>query len=174
MVRLHGNLILGLTALAGFMISGCDAPKAPEKSAAEHGHDHGHEHDHGHDHAHDHGHEEGEHSHEGETYAMAVAEVVELNEKIRDAFAKDDMEAADEPLHELGHVLDEEIVSLAEKAEITGDDLATIKTSVDQLMGDFAKVDDKIHGKEGVAYSEVEKQVTDGIATLQKYVPAEK
>jgi ABC-type Zn2+ transport system substrate-binding protein/surface adhesin len=173
MVRVHGGLILGLMALAGFMMAGCDAaPKAPDKSAADHDHDHGHGHDHGHDHAHEG--EEGEHSHEGETYAMAVQEVTELNEKIRDAFAKDDMEAADKPLHELGHMLSDEVVALAEKAEITGDDLAAIKTAVKQLMDDFAKVDLKIHGNEGVAYSEVEKQVGDAIATLQKYVPAEK
>jgi hypothetical protein len=178
MVRVHGSLMLGLVALAGFMITGCDSAPAPDAKQAEHGHGHGDGsgggHGDGHGHGHSHDGEEGEHSHEGETYAMAVQEVTELNEKIRDAFAKDDMKAADEPLHELGDVLSEEIVPLAEKAEIAGEDLAAIKAAVKQLMDDFTKVDDKIHGNEGVAYSEVEKQVGDGIATLQKYVPAEK
>jgi len=179
MLRVRGGLFLGCMALAGFTMAGCDSPKVSEKPPAEHGHDHGHAHGHGDEQGHGHGHghshdgDEGEHSHEGETYATAVQELTELNDKIRDLFAKEDTEAADKPLHEFGHVL-EEIVPLAEKAELAGDDLAAIKKAVEQLFEDVGKVDSKIHGGEGVTYAEVEKQVGEAIATLTKYVPVEK
>jgi hypothetical protein len=110
------------------------------------------------------------HAH-AETYAEAVAELDTMRSQISAAFAASDMEAADGPIHEVGHVL-EEVVELAQKQGLDADAVAEINAAVEKLFDAFGRVDDKIHGGEGAEYSEVEADVDAAFATLRKHVPA--
>ncbi len=110
------------------------------------------------------------HAH-AETYAEAVAELDAMRSQISQAFAAGDIEGADEPIHEVGHVL-EEVVALATKQGLGADAVAEIGAAVDTLFDAFGRVDEKIHGGEGAEYSEVEADVDAAFATLRKHVPA--
>jgi hypothetical protein len=179
MMRIGGTWLWTFLAFAGFVVPGCDSAEAPVVPSTEHAKNHA-LHEHGHD-EHAHGHEHGNHKHESaeegealpESYAAGVERLAELNEKIRAAFAKDDKDQADGPVHEFGHAL-EAIEPLAEKAGFSEEDRAAIKSAVDQLFDDVGKVDEQIHSGNGATYAEVEQQVGEALATLQKFVPTDK
>ena len=150
----------------GLLLGGCggETPSsdtaAPEQSE---GHD-----DHGHDDHHDHddGHEE------PETFAAAVAELSEMRDTVKAAFADDDLKKADGPVHEVGHVL-EGLVSLAEKAGLSDEQQATVKTAQESLFAAFAALDETIHGKEsGKSWDDVGTDVDQAIASLQELAPS--
>lgn len=152
----------GFLGSAGFILAGCDSATPPSAPQGDHAHDH---HGHGHGHAHD----DHDHAHV-ESYAAGVGKLTELHLKFREALDRDDKDAADEPVHEFGHVL-EEIVPLAEKAGLSSDSLDEVKQAVEHLFEDVGKVDEKIHGKAGAAYSEVAERVEAELETLKKHVP---
>ncbi len=110
------------------------------------------------------------HAH-AETYAEAVAELDEMRSEISQAFAAGDIEAADGPIHEVGHVL-EDVVELARKEGLSAEAVAEIDAAVETLFDAFGRVDDKIHGREGVTYDEVEAEIDAAFATLRKHAPA--
>ena len=107
-----------------------------------------------------------------ETFGEAVDAVVEMNAEIKAAFAKDDKEAAHDPLHEVGHVL-EEMDELAAKAELSDEQLASVKKAVEQLFESFGAVDAVMHGKEGKTYDEVSSQIDESLNVLKSMKPAE-
>jgi len=110
-----------------------------------------------------------DHAH-AETYAEAVAELDAMRGQISQAFAAGDIDAADEPIHEVGHML-EDVVELAQKQGLEADALAEVGAAVDKLLDAFGRVDDKIHGGEGADYSEVEADVDAAFETLRKHLP---
>jgi Spy/CpxP family protein refolding chaperone len=117
------------------------------------------------DHGHDHGHAHGGHP---ETLAAALHELEETRDTVRDAFAKDDSEAAHGPLHDVGHLLGE-VGELAEKAELSAEAKSTIKANVDTLMDSFGAVDKKMHsadGSEGSDYKDVAEKIDAAIAAM--------
>ena len=99
---------LAMVAFA-LTIVGCE----PAKPKADAGADTA---DHGHDHAH------------AETLADAVKELEGICATIKAAFAKDDAEAAHEPMHEVGHVLGE-IPDLVAKSTLDDAGKAEVKES---------------------------------------------
>lgn len=115
---------------------------------------------------------EGEHSDHAhaETYAEAVAELDEMRGQISEAFATGDTDKAHDPLHEVGHVLDE-LVELAKKQGLDAAAVTEIESAVAKLFDAFGRVDDKFHGKEGAEYSEVEADVNAAFETLRKHLP---
>ncbi len=165
-------LTVGILA-AGTWLVGCkgESPSnavAPADQAAE---DHGHEH-HDHDH-HDHGHDH--HAHDApETLQAAVGELTELRDNIANAFASDDLKTADTEVHEVGHLL-EALDSLAEKAELTEEQVAAVKQAQQSLFEEFAALDRTLHDKsDGKTWEEVSEKVNQAIADLQAVVPAAK
>jgi predicted RNase H-like HicB family nuclease len=109
------------------------------------------------------------HAH-AETYAEAVAELEEMNKTIAAAFAANDIDSADEPIHEVGHVLDE-VVTLAKKETLPEDAIAAISGAVEKLFDAFGRVDEKIHGGEGATYGEVQSDIDAGFEVLRQYLP---
>jgi hypothetical protein len=106
-----------------------------------------------------------------ETYPEAVAELEEMNKTIASAFANNDVDAAHDPLHEVGHVLDE-LPGLAKKQELGDEAVAAISAAVETLFDAFGKVDEKFHGGEGATYDEVKAKVDSSMDVLRKYLPA--
>lgn len=160
-------LIVGLAAL-----NGCTQSTPPSAGdSAEQGAGHAHDPDH-HDHQHDHD-SNGKHVHDGErelgkhpqSYAEAVNKLDRLRTAIRDAFAADDTERADQSVHELGHLL-EEIPSLADREAFTAAEQESIKQAVDVLFECFGDIDEKLHGQQGKAYSEVAPRIDEVTAAL--------
>jgi ribosomal protein L17 len=104
-----------------------------------------------------------------ETYPEAVAELEAMHKTIADAFAKGDISAADEPIHEVGHVL-EELVAMAKKESMDEAAVAAISAAVESLFDAFAQVDEKIHGGEGATYDQVQTDIEAGFTVLNQYV----
>jgi Spy/CpxP family protein refolding chaperone len=113
--------------------------------------------------SHEHGHDEHEHA---ETLPEVLGELTELRDTVRDAFAKDDGEAAHGPLHDVGHVL-EEVSELAGEAHLSDEAIATIESNVEILLDAFGAVDKGMHSEdEGSAYSEVSDKIDTAIAAI--------
>ncbi len=112
---------------------------------------------------------EAAHSH-AETYPAAVAELDGMRAAIETAFAANDTSAADGPIHEVGHVL-EELVGMAKKAELGDEAVTAIEGAVEKLFDSFTAVDDKIHGREGKDYSDVKAEVDAAFDVLRQYLP---
>lgn len=141
------SLILPVSLLinSGCNESGNQAATAP---GDDHGHDHGHDHNHG-----------------PATLKEAIAQLTALRDTMKDAFAKNDMDAAHDPLHEVGHVL-EAIPELAAKENVNPANLELIKTSVNTLMDAFGAVDKTMHGQEGSTYGEESNRIDTTLAGL--------
>jgi hypothetical protein len=98
-------------------------------------------------------HDEHEHEHHYDSVRDAIEELTTLRNVIRDSFAKNDQDAAHEPLHEVGHVL-EMIPELAKKENVSAENQAIVEKSVETLMTAFGAVDKTMHGQEGSTYTE--------------------
>lgn len=112
------------------------------------------------DHAHEHGHD---HSHD--SLSDAVEELTTLRNQIRDAFGKNDPDAAHDPLHEVGHIL-EAIPDLAKKEGLAEEKRKIIETATETLMTAFGAVDKTMHGQEGSSYSEESARIDESLAAL--------
>jgi len=150
--RICSAPVLTLTLIAAY---GCDQGSQPPLVPAMTSKD-----DHGHDHGHDH-----EHEHEHESLAAALTELTKLRDTIRDGFAKNDIDAAHDPLHEVGHVL-EEIPELAEKEKLPAEAITIIKASVEELFDAFGAVDKGMHGGESVKYSDVSGKIDAAVTAI--------
>jgi hypothetical protein len=107
-----------------------------------------------------------------ETYPEAVAELEEMNKVIAAAFAAEDLDAAHDPLHEIGHVLDE-LPGLAKKHGLGDEAVAAISGAVEKLFDAFGKVDEKFHGAEGATYDEVKETVDTNMAILRQHLSSD-
>ena len=146
----NGEICAFAISMAVLAVTGCgvaeqDAP-GPVMTAGSHD-------DHGHGHAHP------------ETLAEAITELKELRDTVRDAFAKNDEDAAHGPLHDVGHLL-EDVNELAEKSALTAEQQATIRTSTDTLFDAFGAVDNTMHGKEGSTWDEVSGKIDAAIDAM--------
>lgn len=124
----------------------------------------GHAHDH-HEHAHDHA---DDHAHAAENLPAAVAEVVRLDEKIRQAFAVNDTAAADGPVHEIGHLL-EQLPELA-AAYGQGIDVAAVTKSAGLLFAAYSRIDEKLHGGAGSDYDTEAPGIARELATFRAFL----
>ena len=105
-----------------------------------------------------------EHAH-AETLADAVKELEGMCATIKAAFAKDDAEAAHDPLHEVGHVL-EEIPDLVAKSALDEAGKAEALSANKSLLDEFDAVDQGMHGSGGKKYSEVAEAIDAALKTL--------
>jgi len=157
-------------AIISFAMTGCKpAPPTEEKSTKSESHA---AHDHN-DHDH-HGHDHGEHGDENhpETYAEAIKQLEEMHAAIRDAFAKNDKDAAHDPLHHVGHLL-EDIAGLAEKASLGAEQLTAVKKAKEELFDAYTKIDGMFHGEKEVKYEDLAKKLDAALAVLQGAVKKE-
>lgn len=146
--RYSWSLALGLSLLAG---SGCEESTNTNTAAPSGEHDHDHD----------------EHGHGPESLTDAMTELTSMRNTIRDAFAKNDQDAAHDPLHEVGHVLGA-IPELAKKENVTAENQEVIEKSVNDLMDAFGRVDKTMHGQEGSTYAEESKTIDAAIEALSQ------
>jgi hypothetical protein len=147
--------------------AGCTRPAgvAGKSTQSGHGHDeHAHSHD-DHDHGHDHGHAPGK---PAVAFPAAVAEVVRLDDAIRKAFAAQDTAAADEPIHAIGHLL-EQLPELA-KTHGAGVDVDAVKKSSGLLFEAYGRIDGKLHGGEGSDYDTEAQGIARELATFRAFL----
>jgi Spy/CpxP family protein refolding chaperone len=136
----RSHTLLGVLSATSVFILGCApaaptaAPKSPTQ--ASHGHDHG-----------GHGHEA------PKNFAEAVAAAKHMRDEIRDAFAKDDPNAAHDQLHEIGHLL-EGLPTFAKSAGLDDAGVATVKEQAEKAFACFEKIDRAMHGKGKPKYEE--------------------
>ncbi|MCA9074711.1 MAG: hypothetical protein KDA93_06745 [Planctomycetaceae bacterium] len=114
--------------------------------------------------AHDHDHED--HESRPETYQQAVEQLVSLDQTIRTAFAAKDDETAHDPLHEIGHLL-EDVAALAPKTEMTEEQQTSVQQAVDKLFELYGAIDDTMHSREGKSYDEVSSEIETALKTLK-------
>jgi hypothetical protein len=137
---------LSLVAIA-LTIFGCEPAAKPNAGAGASASDH-----------------EREHAH-AETLPEAVKELEGICATIKAAFAKDDAEAAHEPMHEVGHVL-EGIPELAAKSTLDDAAKTEIKTAAESLFQAFNAVDEGMHGGVGKKYSEVAESIDAALKVI--------
>lgn len=144
--RVSWSLVLCLSV---FVASGCSESSNSDTAspAVEHAHN-----------GHDHG---------PESLKDAVAELTSTRDAIRDAFAKNDQDAAHDPLHEVGHVLGA-IPELAKKEKVSVKDQNAIEKAVNDLMDAFGRVDKTMHGQEGSTYSEESATIDAAVEALSQ------
>ncbi len=142
----------------GFVVSiqtGCYKPDTATGSTAgqtEDGHDHeGHEHDHA-----------------NMSFSAAISELEELSGTISESMAKDDADAAHDPLHEVGDLL-EQLPELAKKDGLSQADQKTVNGAVAKLMDAYGAVDAIMHGEEGKSWDEVKDEIDEATKTLTAF-----
>ena len=117
---------------------------------------------------------QGEHDHDSHdhqeslTFAAALQEADQLREGIKTAFADNDMEKADGPVHRMGFLL-HHLPDLATKASLSESDQQQVQLAVDALTDCFGAVDERLHGGEsaGKSYDEVATQVDEQFEELK-------
>lgn len=99
----------------------------------------------------DHDHADHEHAHPS-TLRAGVAAVAQAATAVKDHLAAGAGDAADEAVHELGHLL-EDLQGLVRKGEIPADTKAAATKAIDELFECFDKLDTAIHAEPGSANS---------------------
>lgn len=177
MNRIAGAFVLPLLTVTCLALGACNAPSSPVVSAtAPRNTEHV-----GHESEHEHLQTVGEHSkhrqggsqadeEDLDTYAAALRKIDSLRSAIKDAFAAKDLDKADAPVHEVGHLL-EKLPALASKEKLSAEDQSAVKQAVDELFASFGKIDDKLHGGQGNTYEDVARQVDAAMETLQAKSP---
>ena len=142
------------------LFTGCQ----PEATTSEKEAEHGHGHDHGHEH---------DHSDRPQSLREAIVELKELSDSFCAAMDEDNTEAAHDPLHHLGKLLDA-MPELAADTDLPEDQWKQVKDQVDQLFDAFGTVDATFHEKDGdkkAAYEDVKQTIEEGIAALEASLP---
>ena len=164
-----GVRIAAVVVAVSLAATGCTqrAGVADKSIHAGHGHDeHARPHDdHDHDHDHEQSHAPGKSSVD---FPGAVAEVVRLDDTIRKAFAEQDTAAADEPIHAIGHLL-EQLPELA-KAHGSGVDVAAVKKSSGLLFEAYSRIDGKLHGGDGSDYDTEAPGIARELSTFRAFL----
>ncbi|MFM8706258.1 MAG: hypothetical protein ACKOHG_20825 [Planctomycetia bacterium] len=120
------------------------AARAAHAAHHDHDHDHGKHDDHDHDHDDDHGHGGHGHAHP-ETLAAGVAELEATWKHVKTALGAGDRDAADEKVHEVGHLLEDfEGLLLKQTADVQ----EAGKKAVEEVFACFDTLDTALHGDE--------------------------
>lgn len=112
-----------------------------------------------------HSHNHDGHDHGPRTLKDAVAELTALRDTIRDSFARNDHDAAHDPLHDVGELLDS-IPKLSAQEKVDAEQQAVIETQVNTLMDAFGRVDKTMHGQEGSTYAEESATIDNALSAL--------
>lgn len=113
-------------------------------------------------------HDHGDHDHSDMSFGVLIAEVEELSGTISDSMAKDDADAAHDPLHHIGDVL-EVLPEAAKKEGLSEADQKTVNGAVAKLMDAYGAVDAIMHGEEGKSWDEVKGEIDEATQTLTAF-----
>lgn len=109
---------------------------------------------------------------ESESLGKVVASLEAEFAKIQDAFAKNDVAAADEPVHEVGHIL-EHFKELADKASLNDEQKAAVSTATEELFTHFGELDKQIHAGADVEFTDLEPKISAALAALKAAIQDE-
>jgi hypothetical protein len=118
-----------------------------------------------------HGSEHG-HTHEPikgpKTFTEGVTKLKEFNEVISVAMESDDPDAAHDPLHEIGSLLNR-LPELAADTDLAESDWEEVNQEVDKLFEAFKEVDVAFHngGDKKAAYESSKANIDEGVAYLE-------
>ncbi|MBB76907.1 MAG: hypothetical protein CMJ75_20575 [Planctomycetaceae bacterium] len=103
-----------------------------------------------------------------ESYGAALEQLDALCAATQDAFANDDLQEADGPVHAIGHLL-EELPQLAGQESPSETVQQQVKEAVDALMVSFGALDGRVHGggSAGKSYREVAAEIEEAVAKLK-------
>jgi len=127
--------VLAVVGHACLVATGCSptASRPPATAAVADAHDHEHVH---HDHDHDHD--------EPESLADGLGKLASLTDDLAEKLADNAGEAADDAVHDIGHLL-EELREWAKSEGFEGDAAAAATKALDELEECFGKVDEAFH-----------------------------
>ncbi len=101
------------------------------------------------------------------SFKDAVMTLVETENKIREGFASGNIEAAHDPIHEVGHTLNK-LATLASKESFSGEQMESLRHAVESLIKSFGEVDKTLHGGKGKSYDELSDTVTSAMKTISQ------
>lgn len=97
----------------------------------------------------------------------AVSAIDGLHIQIRDGFEAGDVDAAHDPLHQIGTQL-EGLTELAEQSGRSKEETEAIKADVEILFESFGSIDKTLHGQEGSTYEEEATTIADAMKRLME------
>jgi hypothetical protein len=147
--------ILSVCVLS-FGLAGCQPASAPASKGSAASGAHGHDHGHGHQHP--------------ETLAEAVQQVGQCYTAIKAAFEKGSPEDAHDQMHDIGHLLDEELPDLLEKSTLPAEVKEKAKSSLSALFDGFGKLDSMMHNGPKVDFADIDKSLSTAVAELNGLV----
>ena len=132
------------------VMSGCNDASDSQSGEADHGHDHDHDHS------------------ARLPFGALVGEIAEHSEEIKAAFDGGNKDEAHDPLHEIGHLV-QQLPEAAAETDLAEADWNAVKEASEKLMEAFGKVDALFHDDEGGStFAEVEEDVQAAMAVLQE------
>ena len=111
-------------------------------------------------HDHDHGHID------QFTFREIAEKLIDMDGQIRNGLASDDEHAAHEPLHEVGHVL-ENLSNLARKEGLSKDVVEAVEQAKEDLFTAFGNIDKTFHGEEGSTYDEESSVIQSALSVVK-------
>jgi hypothetical protein len=102
-------------------------------------------------------------------FPAAVADLQRTYEAIRDGFQADDLEKAHVPLHRVGELL-EALQELADKADLSEQDLATAKSAGTAMFEAYGEIDGALHQGDKPDYAAVSDKLDKAMADLNEVV----
>ncbi|MFO0912763.1 MAG: hypothetical protein U0795_07390 [Pirellulales bacterium] len=101
------------------------------------------------------------------TVAELLADLEKQAAAIKDAYAKGDMEAADEPLHQVARSV-QAITGAAKKSGISGENGRKVEAAAENLLDAFGKLHDNHHDGGGTTkYEDVGGTIDTAIADIK-------
>lgn len=104
------------------------------------------------------------------TCVEAIQKVMALRAEIQAGFSMKDLDRADGPVHEIGHLL-EDFQELAAKESLSDEQRETVKKSIHTLFEAFGTLDKTIHSGKGKSYVDLAGEIDGAIAALQATFP---
>lgn len=151
-MKVTSSILCGLAVLS-FAFVGCQQPGDGGSGPAAHDHQHDHQHEH-------------------PTSLLEGYQMLDdLYGVIKAAFEKNDPDAAHDQLHEVAHILDEDIPGLIENNEALSDDQKSeLKSVIGKLFEEFSKLDDVLHGGPEIDFSDVNSKIEEAMTALKALI----
>ena len=105
-----------------------------------------------------------------ESLITVLSNIEAMKSKICKAFADGTPEDAHDELHDVGHSLEKLPELAAAKSNLSAEQLASVNTSVEALFDNFGKLDDTLHGGAEIDIKELDKKLSQAIASLKEAV----
>lgn len=115
---------------------------------------------------------EHDHHHEHPTNLLEGYQMLsDLYAVIAAAFQQSDPDAAHDQLHEVAHILDEDLPGLVENdAKLSDDQKSGLLTALASLFEEFSKLDDVLHGGPEVDFPDVNSKIESAMSDFKALI----